>query len=501
MSKNLPGPCSVRQLMYVESEADVTLYGGAAGSGKSEIGVIDFLKYTDIPNFIGVITRRTTPQLTGPGGMLTKCKRVFGQAYAPDEYTWRAKDGKFVFHKSGAEIYLKHFENDQADVNWQGSEANLFYVDEGTQFTQHMIQYIMSRMRNPSCPDVKPHLKITCNPDADHFLRKWVEPYLNEDGTPNREKDGLIRYFTFQDGDFIWGDSTEELVQKYGVDADDCLSFTFISATVKDNPVMSKVNPKYVSWLRGLKGVERARLLEGNWFIREEASSYFNRNWVTEVHHVDEEDVWYTVRAFDFAGTLVSDLNPSPDYTTSVRMRKMKNGDYVIDDIRRCRIRHGQWESFVLECYEDDPFGVEYIIPQDPGPAAQRATQLFCRRLAELGIATKKEKTNKSKLDRFRPFASVAENGGVFVLSNCGWDKENDIKSSNDFYYKELETFTGERKRGESGHDDLVDSTSTAFTALASKTTSLSGISKNLIDINTKFAVGNPFRGMSAFGA
>lgn len=26
--KKLPGPCSQRQLMYIESQADVTLYGG-----------------------------------------------------------------------------------------------------------------------------------------------------------------------------------------------------------------------------------------------------------------------------------------------------------------------------------------------------------------------------------------------------------------------------------------------------------------------------------------
>jgi hypothetical protein len=28
MSQDLPGPCSQRQLMYVQSQADVTLYGG-----------------------------------------------------------------------------------------------------------------------------------------------------------------------------------------------------------------------------------------------------------------------------------------------------------------------------------------------------------------------------------------------------------------------------------------------------------------------------------------
>ena len=52
MTEEFIGPCSRKQEMYVKSEADVTIFGGAAGSGKSEIGVIDFLKYVDTPNFI-----------------------------------------------------------------------------------------------------------------------------------------------------------------------------------------------------------------------------------------------------------------------------------------------------------------------------------------------------------------------------------------------------------------------------------------------------------------
>src|SRR5699024_2749807 len=63
-------------------------------SGKSEVAVIDFLRYTDIPNFIGVISRRTNPQMKGPGGVLAKCRRVFRQAYDSDEFVWRERDGK-----------------------------------------------------------------------------------------------------------------------------------------------------------------------------------------------------------------------------------------------------------------------------------------------------------------------------------------------------------------------------------------------------------------------
>lgn len=425
---------------------------------------------------------------------MSKCKRIFSQVYDPDEYTWRAKDGKFVFHKSGAEIYLKHFENDDADVNWQGSEANLFYVDEGEQFTQHMVQYMMSRMRNPSCPDVQPRLRITTNPNGKHFLRKWVEPYLLPDGTPNRELDGRIRYFSFMSGDFVWADTKEELFQNHGIDEGDALSFTFISANVFDNQVIQKVNPKYVSWLKGLKGVERARLLEGNWYAIEEGASYFKRSWVEEVHDINYDEVEHSMIGLDFAGTLPSSLNPSPDWTAAVLMHRMRNGDYIISSILRRRIRHGDWENFVVDFWGEAPSGTTVIIPQDPGVAAARATQLFCRRLAELGIPTKKEKTNRSKLDRFRPFASMAQNGGIRILSGCANDPDNKVTRDNDFYYTELENFTGERRRGELFHDDLVDATSTAFTALASKTTSLSGINRGLNDMNKQMVTGNPFK-------
>lgn len=433
--KELPGAVSERQVMFMLSEADVTLFGGAAASGKTEIGVIDFLQFTDIPNFIGVMTRRTTPQLTGPGGLLTKAKRTFAKAYEPHEFTWRAKDSKFVFHGSGAEIYLKHFENDDADVNWQGSEANLFYVDEGTQFTQHMIQYIMSRMRNPSCPEVSPRLKISCNPDYDHFLRKWVEPYLHEDGTPDRSKDGTLRYFTFADGDFLWGDSIDELVNEHGVQESDILSFTFISANVDDNPIVQKVNPKYVAWLKGLKGVERARLLDGNWLVRESASGYFKREWCQCKPLLDLDIVQYC-RAWDIAGSLPSDALPNPDWTAGVLIGKTKDQRYVIVDVVRFRARFGEVMQKIIETAKSDPEGTHIIIPQEPGQAGKAAGQMMLKDLLGEGFPARMRPSNKSKVVRFQPFAAAAQAGLIDYLE-APW---------NEVYFSELEGFDGSRR-------------------------------------------------------
>lgn len=400
------------------------------------------------------MTRRTTPQLTGPGGLLTKCKRIFSQAYEPDEYTWRAKDGKFVFHKSKAEIYLKHFENDAADVNWQGSEANLFYIDEGTQFTMYMIQYIMSRMRNPSCPQVKPHLKITCNPDADHGLRKWVEPYLQEDGTPDRSKDGMVRYFSFQDGDFIWADSKQELLENYGIAERDALSFTFISANVYDNSVVQEVNPKYVSWLKGLRGTERARLLDGNWYVRESTTGYFKREWVTPVN-LHEQNIVSYCRAWDIAGSLPSDSLPNPDWTAGVLIAKTKSGRYIICDVVRFRARFGEVMQKIIQTAVSDPDGTQIILPQEPGQAGKAAGLMMIRDLIGEGFYARMRPSNKSKVVRFQPFAAASEAGLIDYVEDV-W---------NDTYFEECERFDGSRVV----KDDQVDATSDAFITLAQK--------------------------------
>ena len=62
--------------------------------------------------------------------------------------------------------------------------------------------------------------------------------------------------------------------------------------------------------------------------------------------------------------------------------------------------------------------------------------------------------SGKSKLDRFLPFASVAENGLTLI-------KEDDW---NEDFLTELELFTGSRSKN---HDDIVDATADAFNLLA----------------------------------
>lgn len=452
-------PKSPKQRLFVTSEAHVTVFGGAAGAGKSYLGVMDFLQYIKYPKFRGVITRRTTPQLKGPGGILDNALDLYSKL--DPKVRWKDKDGYFQF-SSGARIYLRHFETLAAKDNFQGSEVNLFLVDEGQQYEESMVTYLMSRMRNPKCPEVMPHMKITCNPDYDSFLRKWLEWYLDpETGIPLPERDGAIRWFVVSDGKMLWADSREEAILKYGkpdLSPDHPrqvkpLSFKFISANVYDNPVLVANNPEYVAWLEGLGRVEKARLLHGSWLAREESSGYFKKEWV-EIIPLPPTVTIQRVRAWDISGTLPSDTNPNPDWTAGVLLSKDRHSLYYIEDVVRDRRRHGGVFELILETARRDGADTTILIPCDPGAAGKAYAAQLVRDLAEHGFTARIKQTNKSKVTRFAPFAALAEAGGVRMVNGL-WNED---------YLAELERFDGSRNV----KDDQVDATSDAFTHIAS---------------------------------
>lgn len=392
---------------------------------------MDFLQHVHHKGFRGVISRRTTTMLKSSGGILDKCLQLFPKI--DPKVRWKSQDNKFVF-SSGAEIYLRHFEYFKDHVNWQGTEYTEILCDEGTQFEEEMVLYCMSRLRNPNCP-VKPRLRITCNPDKNSYLRKWVDWYIDEEGYPIEERCGVKRYFIRRDNTFIWGDTSEEIIDKYKVDPKIVLSFTFINATVKDNPVVLENNPEYVGWLESLGRVEKARLLFGNWNVSSEATGYWKKEWC-EVVDKPPLDAIKVARAWDISGSLPSELMPNPDWTAGVRISKDRYGTYYIEDVVRFRARHGEVFERMVEAAKQDGEDTLIVVPADPGASGKQYASTLIRDLAERGFYAKSKPTSKSKVQRFAPFCAACESGNVKIVAG-EW---------NDAFIDELEAFDGSRR-------------------------------------------------------
>jgi len=55
------------QTEFLRSPADICIYGGAAGGGKTTGLILEPLRHVSrVPNFTAVLFRRTMPQITNP---------------------------------------------------------------------------------------------------------------------------------------------------------------------------------------------------------------------------------------------------------------------------------------------------------------------------------------------------------------------------------------------------------------------------------------------------
>ena len=212
-----------------------------------------------------------------------------------------------------------------------------------------------------------------------------------------------------------------------------------------------KRQPEYVAWLEGQDRETKEALLYGNWYVTKQRENYFKRRWVQLL--TEEPYFGKRVRGFDLAGTLADEVNKSPDYTATVLLSKSKDGKYCICHAHRMRALYHDVEEYILNLSRSEPDDITYVIPVDSGSAGKAYARALQQKIAETGRHVVLHQTgNKSKLIRFRPFASVCQSGAVSMVS-ASW---------NDWLFDEWEEFIGDGKT----HEDSLDAAVSAFWAL-----------------------------------
>lgn len=418
--------------------------------------------------------RKTNPQLEG--GLWPNGRSIYANNMPKGMKPRIREQKKEIVFPNGAKIKYQQAENTaRAKDDAQGQEFTLVGVDEACQHDWEFLEYLMSRLRSKSKHFSR--LVMSCNPNPDHKIRELIDWYLLDTGLPDPEKEGVIRYFIKQGDTFIWGDTREELGVKYGISEDDweekILSFSFVSGLVYDNPFMLENNKSYVAFLEGLNEVDKAQLLFGNWDVRLSGSNYFLREWLVEVDKVPIKAV--CARGYDFAATERSQVQKSPDATTSIKLYKDRDGifylsgeyhpDFIDEDInvhgRMCK-RVGERDNIILKQAAYDGEECMIISPVDPGAAGIQVFTEMAKKFNRAGFRFKKDiiPTNKSKLTKFLPFADAAENGLVRIVRST-FDKP-----TYEFIMKELEAFNGERSTADR-HDDFADCLGTVFNTLS----------------------------------
>ena len=337
---------------------------------------------------------------------------------------------------------------------YQGSQIPLIGFDELTHFDEGTFWYMLSR--NRSTCGVKPYIRCTCNPDPDSFVAKLIEWYVDQKtGYAIKERSGKIRYFARVNGELVWGNTIEEVVeQDESIDITQVKSFTFIASSLQDNQILMQKDPGYIANLKALPLVEQERLLGGNWKIRPAAGLFFPRKDVTLVETIPN-DVTRWVRAWDLAAT-DEDEAGDPAYTASMLIGKRKNGRYIIADITNHRLRADGVRNTMKNTAVLDKAKYKRVkirIPQDPGAAGKMVAESMIKMLA--GFNVKSEKVTGSKESRAEPFAAQWQAGNVDML----------IAPWNELVISQYESFP------EGKFKDLVDAGADAFNELESMNT------------------------------
>lgn len=434
------------QAAFLSTTADIAIYGGAAGGGKSYALLLEPLRHYQNPLFGGVIFRREKVQVRNEGGLWDQSMRIYARIGAHPRQAFL----EWGF-PSGARMKFSHLENESTVLNWQGSEVPYIGFDELTHFTEKQFFYMLSRNRSTS--GIPSYMRATCNPDVESWVRKLVDWWIGPDGYPIPERAGVIRWFIRLDDMLVWADTREELLALHGKDYPP-KSFTFIPSTLQDNKILMEKDPGYHANLMALSRVERLRLLGGNWNVRAEAGMYFQREYF-EIIDALPAGSCQVVRYWDKAATKPTPQNPDPDWTAGLKMHKYANGLYVVSHVGRLRDGPMQVEQFVKNTATQDGRSVTIAVEQEPGSAGVADADNYVRLLA--GYHVRVRKPTKDKVTRALPVSAQSERHNIKLLRGP-W---------NDAFLDECEGFGPDCK----GHDDQVDAFSGAFNELSSNLT------------------------------
>jgi len=421
-----PGP----QEMFHSSSADIVIYGGAAGGGKTWSLVYEPLRHIlpsknhpkGVKDFSGVIFRRTTPQIRSEGGPWDESAKLYPLFDAqPRETILEWKFTKF----QNQTIRFAGMQHESDKENWQGAQIAYIGFDELTHFTEEQFFYLLSRNRSMS--GVRPYVRATCNPDPSSWVGDFIAWWIEQDeehenyGFPIPERAGKIRYFVRSNGIVTWGDTRESLAHllpkellERGISLNRLIkSVAFIPANVYDNKKLLQVNPEYLGNLLSLSYVEREKLLKGNWKVQPNSGNIFNSAWWAGKIVDAAPAELITLRYWDKAGT-DEDENPKAAYTAGVKLGRTREGIYYILDIIE-----GQWSSYrrekvMQQAALDDGHHVRIWIEQEPGSGGKDSADWSVKGLA--GFVVRAEKVTGDKIARAMPASAQVEAGNIYMV-------------------------------------------------------------------------------------
>lgn len=227
-----------KQAEFLACDDDEVLYGGSAGSAKSESLMMDALGLQQNgilnKNYTALIIRKTYEDMED---LINRTQDIYplicpGAIYNKSKHMWT--------FPSGARVKFGNCFSKEDVHSYQGQEYTWIGIEELAQFeTNYEYEYLKSRLRT-SDPTLKCYIRATCNPGK----YKWIREYFNIDN---------IGSDSYQEKEIITSNG-QKIKRK----------IRFIRAKLSDNPYLYN-SGEYEARLLSMPEEEKNALLFGRW--------------------------------------------------------------------------------------------------------------------------------------------------------------------------------------------------------------------------------------------
>lgn len=257
---------SVKQEQFLNDRHTYIAYGGARGGGKSwAVRTKAILLSLSYPGIVIMIIRRSYPELRE--NHIEPLQKQLRKNIA--RYNDSKKEFRFL---NGSKILFRYCASEKDMDNYQGTEADVIFIDEATHFEEKVFRMFVACLRGVN--EFPKRVYLTCNPGGKGHAwvkRLFIDRRYKDDEDPN--------------------------------------DYSFIQALVQDNDALMKSQPAYVKQLEALPPKLRDAWLHGRWDIFEgqffeeftdNPRGYEERIWTHVIPAFNPPASWKRFRSFDF---------------------------------------------------------------------------------------------------------------------------------------------------------------------------------------------------------
>lgn len=366
------GELNPKQKLFCQARTRYVGYGGARGGGKSHVLRIKaFGGALTYPGIRILIVRREYPELEQT--MILPMRKLI-----PQEVAVYNGSMHMFFFANGSTIKFGHYGTSDDD-EYQGQEYDWIFMDEATQFTESQFRTLGACLRGAT--NIPRRMYLTCNPGGIGHL--WVK-----------------RLF----------------VSRQYRDGETAEDYTFIHATVDDNPQLLAASPEYVQMLDLLPEDIRRAHRYGDWDAL--AGSFFSE-FKKETHVIEPfwriPAEWRKYRAFDYGLDMFACLWIAVDFDGRCYVyRELQQSGVIVSEAAKLMLdATPPWEH------------IEFTIaPPDMWNRQKDSGRSMAELFMENGVGIIRGSNNRVQgwmavKELLKPLSGPQDRPGLLVTSNC----------------------------------------------------------------------------------